>query len=92
LIGLGCDGANVNVGDEGLRGKLEVDRPWLTTWCMAYRLELALKDALKATFFHEIDEMLIQIYYLYTKSSKKCRELEHVIVEMKACFEVCNVS
>jgi len=55
LIGLGCDGANVNFGDEGLREKLEVDRPWLiTNWCMVHRLEFALKDALKATFFHEI--------------------------------------
>ena len=42
---------------------------------MAHRLELALKDALKATLFHEIDEMLMQIYYLYIKSPKKCREL-----------------
>jgi len=88
LIGFGCDGAKVNVGDEGLRRKFEFDRPWLiTTWGMVHRLELAIKDALKATFFHEIDEMLRQIYYLYTKSSKKCRELEDVIVEMKACFE-----
>jgi len=33
LVGFGCDGANVNIGDDRLRGKLEVDRPWLvTTW------------------------------------------------------------
>ena len=88
LVGFGCDGANVNIGDEGLRGKLEVDRPWLvTTWCVAHRLELALKDSLKTTIFHEIDEMLMQIYYLYTKSPKKCRELDEVITEMQACFE-----
>lgn len=29
LIGFGCDGANINIVDEGLRGKLEVERPWL---------------------------------------------------------------
>ena len=88
LIGFGCDGVNVNIGDEGLRGKLEIERPWLiTTWCIAHRLELALKDALKATLFHEIDVMLMQIYYLYIKSPKKCRELDDVITEMKACFE-----
>ena len=28
LIGFGCDHANVNIGDEGLRGKLEIERPW----------------------------------------------------------------
>ena len=54
---------------------------------LIHRLELALKDALKATLFHEIDEMLMQIYYLYIKSPKKCRKLDDVITEMKACFE-----
>ena len=54
---------------------------------MAHRLELALKDALKVTLFHEIDEMLMQIYYLHIKLPKKCRELDDVITEMKACFE-----
>ena len=66
LIGFGCDGANVNLGDEGLKGKLEVRRPWfITTWCLPHQLELALKDALKNTFFHNIEEMLMQVYYLY---------------------------
>ena len=63
------------------------DHGLITTWYMAHRLELALKDALKTTLFHEIDEMLMQIYYLYIKSPKKCRELDDVITEMKACFE-----
>ena len=37
LVGFGCDGANVNLGDGGLRGKLEVERPWLImTWCLAH--------------------------------------------------------
>ena len=87
LLGFGCDGANVNLGDGGLRGKLEVDRPWLvTTWCVAHRLELALKDALRGTLFDEINEILMQVYYLYTKSPKKYRELDEVITEMQACF------
>lgn len=47
LVGFGCDGANVNMGDRGVRGL----RPWvITVWCLAHRLELALKDAFK-TFF-----------------------------------------
>ena len=45
LIGVGCDGANVNISDDGFRRKLEIERPWLIiTRCMAYRLELAIKD------------------------------------------------
>ena len=88
LVGFGCDGANVNLGDGGLRGKLEVERPWLiTTWCLAHRLELALKDALKVTIFTDIDKMLMQIYYLYMKSPKKCRKIDDVVIELQACFE-----
>ena len=78
LIRYGCDGANVNVGEHGLRG---VDKPWLITiWCLAHRLELALNAALKNT---DIDEFLLRIYYVYTKAPKKCRELEEVVGELK---------
>ena len=28
-------------------------------WCLAHRLELAIKDALKGTTFDEINEMLL---------------------------------
>ena len=39
-------------------------------WCLAHRVELALKDALKHTAFDLIDDMLIQLYYIYEKSPK----------------------
>ena len=52
MIGLGCDGCSANMGDKGLRGLLKQSLPWVVVfWCVAHRLELALKDALKATFF-----------------------------------------
>ena len=56
-------------------------------WCLAHRLELAIKDALTCTFFDSLDEMLLRLYYLYQKSPKKCRELERVITDFKECFE-----
>ena len=57
LISLGCDETSIKIGNVGLRGKLEVERPWLiTTWCVVHRLELSIKYALKATLFHEIDD------------------------------------
>ena len=88
LIGFGCDGASVNIGAGGLRGSLEKSVPWVVVfWCLAHRLELSLKDALKDTFFCSIDEMLLQVYYLYEKSPKKCRELNDVVAELKTCFE-----
>lgn len=85
LIGFGCDGANVNMGDQGLKGQLKATRPWLiTVWCLAHRLELSLKDAFKNTLFSEIDEFLLRIYSVYSKSPKKCRELEEVVSELKS--------
>lgn len=62
LIGFGCDGTSVNIGAGGLRGFLEKSVPWVVIfWCLAHRLELSLKDALKDTFFSSIDEMLLRM-------------------------------
>ncbi len=89
LIGFGCDGASVNMGERGLRGLLCSSRPWLITiWCLSHRLELSLKDALKQTLFTNIDEFLMQIYYVYSKAPKKCRELEEVTSELKSLLDV----
>ena len=57
-------------------------------WCLAHRLELAIKDALKATYFDKIDEMLLRLYLLYEKSPKKCRELEEIICHLKECLSI----
>ena len=88
LVGLGCDGTNVNIGDRGLRGYLEETVPCVVVfWCLAHRLELALKDALNGTLFAAIDEMLLRVYYLYKNSPKKCHELEEVIANLRECLE-----
>ena len=66
LIGFGCDGASVNMGARGLRGFLQLSMPWMVVfWCLAHGLELALKDALKNTYFSQVDKLLLRIYYLY---------------------------
>ena len=89
LVGFGCDGTSVNIGDHGLKMYLQQTAPWIEVfWCLAHRLELSLKDAVKDTLFVSIDEMLLRVYYLYEKSPKKCRELETVIEELQACFTV----
>lgn len=81
LVGCGTDGAAVNVSDQnGIRGKLQAALPWLYwSWCYAHRLELACKDAFSSSLFQAIDEMLLQLYYLYEKSPKKCRELSDLV-------------
>ena len=55
-------------------------------WCLAHRLELAVKDALKGTTFDVVDDMLLRLDYIYEKSPKKCRELEEVITDLKGCI------
>ena len=73
-MGFGSDGASVNMAAGGLQGYLEADIPWVVVfWCLAHRLELSLKDALKHTFFSTIDEMPMRLYYLYEKSPKNSR-------------------
>ena len=44
-------------------------------WCLAHRLELAVKDALKGTAFDAVDDMLLKLYYLYKKSPKNVESL-----------------
>ena len=33
-----------------------------------------------------MDEFLLRLYYVYSKAPKKCRELEEVVLELKACL------
>ena len=41
-----------------LKGYIQKAAPWMEMiWCLAHRLELALKDALKNTTFKSIDEL-----------------------------------
>ena len=81
LVGVGTDGASANIARNGLKGLMEGEIPWLFwMWCLAHRLELAVKDALKHTAFDLLDEMLLRLYYLYEKSPKKCRQLEELLL------------
>ena len=81
LIGIGTNGTSANVAAGGL---VEKQVPWLYwSWCLAHRLELSVKDALKGTSFDLIDDMLLRLYYIYEKSPKKCRELEEVIKDLQ---------
>ena len=77
LIGFAADGASVNRGDKnGVISILRNNHPWVIyVWCVAHRLELALKDALQGTSFDDVDQVLLRLYYLYENSSKKLRQL-----------------
>ena len=77
----------------GLRGHLEEATPWVVmVWCLGHRLELSLSDSLKKTYFSSIDEMLLRLYYIYEKSPKKCRQLEDLVADLKACLNSSDFS
>ena len=77
LVGIGCDGTNIDLGTNGFRGYIEESVPWAVSfWCLAHRLELSLKDAFKGN-------MLMHAYYLYKKSPKKCHELDEVVASLQ---------
>lgn len=87
LVGVGTDGASSNIAAHGLKGLVEEHLDWIFwMWCMAHRLELAVRDALKDTPFDLINEMLLRLYYVYEKSPKKCRELEDIISDLRECL------
>ena len=87
LVGKDTDGAAANIAASGLNGLVERRLSWVFwMWCMAHRLELAIKDASKPTAFALVDELLLRLYYLYEKSLKRCRELEDIISDLKVCF------
>ena len=89
IVFLSSDGASVNCGkNSGLIRQFQEDYPWISfIWCFSHRLELALKDALKE-FMEPVDTTLTHLYYLYTKSSKKHRELKNLYELLKGEFEM----
>ena len=87
LVGIATDGAAVNVAGNGLKGLVKKELEWIFwMWCLAHRLELAIKDALRSTSFDLVDEMLLRLYYIYEKSPKKCSELESIITDLTGAF------
>ena len=76
-IAAGADGAAVNFGSNaGVLTRINADVPWLVhIHCVAHRLELALKDAFKGIYFEEIDDLMMQLYYMFKRSAKKWKQL-----------------
>ena len=64
-IGIGTDGGSANVAAGGLKGLVEKQVPWLyRSWCLAHRLELTVKDALKDSSFDLFKDMFVRLYYI----------------------------
>ena len=80
LIGFTSESASLNRGDKNsVKTLLRENSPWLAfIWCIAHRLELAIKNALQGTIFNTIDEMILRLFYLNQKAPKKLRQLREL--------------
>ena len=77
FAGIGCDGASVMVGKtSGVAKRMTDLQPSLiTVHCLAHRLELAFKDAVKGQKLYDSTiVLLLGTYYFYQNSPKqKCQ-------------------
>ena len=74
-----------------MKGRMQRELPWLFwSWCYAHRLELACKDSFIIELFKSISDMLLHLYYLYSKSPKKLRGLAEIVSDLKRVFEFCR--
>ena len=78
LVNLSVDGASVNTGiQNGLGAKMRESAACLSTiHCFNHSLELAVKDTFNTTFFKQVDNMLLKLFYFYRESPKRLRELK----------------
>ena len=75
--------ASANIATQGLKRLDGCKLEWISwMWCLAYWLELAIKDALTGTVFDHVNEMLTHLFYfyMYTKSAKKCRRYKILLL------------
>ena len=87
LIGGGSDGASVI--HNSFKTHLQSMYPWLFwAWCFSNCLELACKDACTSSLFSVISEMVLQLFFLYHKSSKESWELVSIADNLKEVFHL----
>ena len=92
IVFLESDGASINSETKsGLMFLFKEDYQGISfTWC-SHRLELGLKNSLNK-FIKPLDQSLIDLYYLYKKSSKKMRELKQLALILKESYVLENGS
>jgi hypothetical protein len=87
LVGVGCDGANVNLGsNDSVATRMSQNRPYvLPIHCVAHRLELGVLSALKNNpTLNTIYDILKKVYKHYHYSPKALRELRSIAEAMDA--------
>ena len=91
VVGYCSDGASVMMGEK--KGviklfKVTKNAPWvIAVWCLAHRLELAVKDCFKGTYLTTVIETLVSIYYFYKGSAKRMKEADEIAEIMEEQFK-----
>ena len=82
-------GLIVNCGKkEGMKTILPNKCEWMTFgWCVAHRLEPALKDSLGKTTFSGGDKLILRMYFLYKKLPKKLQQLRELVNVYEEMYE-----
>lgn len=81
LTGFCSDGASVKMGVRRVISLLKEERniPWLlSVWCLAHKLELAVKDSFKDTYMTTVVDNLTSMYYFYKGSAKRNNEASDI--------------
>ena len=73
LANLNVDGASVNTGVHGGLGvTMKESAPWINIiHSFHHSLELAVKDTFVKTFFKEVNNMFLKLFYMYRKRPKR---------------------
>ena len=90
ILYFASDGATMNSGlKNGLITKMHKNfgQHIGFVWCLAHRLELAIKDTFKGSDMTEIERVLNLLYNTYKNSCKKWREIEELFQSMKDEFD-----
>jgi hypothetical protein len=85
FVSFSCDGASNMIGkNSGAATLLQKDNPaCVITHCLAHRLELAYKDAIKAAAkktYEKLTTLLVGLYYFYKRSSKQKKALRETFL------------
>ena len=81
VVGIGCDGANVNIGKKNSVASriLEVNGETVVVHCVAHRLELGILNAIKEeNNLQTVKSVLQMIYKHYHYSPKAVREIKEI--------------
>ncbi|XP_014344302.1 zinc finger protein 862-like [Latimeria chalumnae] len=85
LVGLVADGAGSNLdGQKGLAQLLRKECEWLVAvHCLTHRLELAVKDSIRGTYFDHVEQLLTDLYSYCKDNPEPLRELATLVEIME---------